>query len=285
MAKYREKINWKKEARLLPGYLIVCLWVAFTAIMLIWICCASLSTTKEILTGRVLDFSNGFQWDNYVKAWKTQNVSLYFFNSLIYATVACAGVVLISAPAAYVLSRWKFVGSKAIRIGLVIAMSIPTIMIIMPLYSLAIRWGIKGRVLLVVLYIMLRVPYTTMYLLDFFSTLSKSYEEAAYLDGCSHMKTFWRIMLPLVQPALITVTIFNFMSVWNEFFMALIFTTTDSMTPVGVGLLQIVNAMKYSGQYGAMFAAVIIVFLPTFLLYIFLSEKIIAGVTGGGVKG
>lgn len=92
-------------------------------------------------------------------------------------------------------------------------------------------------------------------------------------------------MLPLVQPAIITVTIFNFMSVWNEFFMALIFTTSDSMTPVGVGLLQIVNAMKYSGQYGAMFAAVIIVFLPTFLLYLFLSEKIIVGATSGGVKG
>ena len=80
-------------------------------------------------------------------------------------------------------------------------------------------------------------------------------------------------------------TIFNFMSVWNEFFMALIFTTSDSMTPVGVGLLQIVNAMKYSGQYGAMFAAVIIVFLPTFLLYLFLSEKIIVGATSGGGKG
>ena len=164
-------------------------------------------------------------------------------------------------------------------------MSVPTIMIILPLYSLAVQWGLKGRVLLVVLYIMLRVPYTTVYLLDFFSTLSKSYEEAAYIDGCSHAKTFWVIMLPLVQPAVITVTIFNFMSVWNEFFMALIFTTDDAMMPVGVGLLQIVNAMKYTGQYGAMFAAVLIVFLPTFLLYIFMSEKIIAGVTGGGVKG
>lgn len=167
----------------------------------------------------------------------------------------------------------------------IIAMSVPTIMIIMPLYSLAVQWGIKGRVLLVVLYIMLRVPYTAIYLLDFFSSLSRSYEEAAYIDGCSHSRTFWQIMLPLVQPAIITVTIFNFMSVWNEFFMALIFTTSDSMTPVGVGLLQIVNAMKYSGQYGAMFAAVIIVFLPTFLLYLFLSEKIIVGATSGGVKG
>ena len=132
---------------------------------------------------------------------------------------------------------------------------------------------------------MLQVPYTTIYMLDFFATLSRSYEEAAYLDGCSAIGTFWKIMLPLVQPAVITVSIFNFLSVWNEFFMALIFTTSESMTPVGVGLLQIVNAMKYSGNYGGMFAAVLIVFLPTFLLYIFMSEKIIAGVTGGGVKG
>ena len=285
MAKYHDKINWKKEARLFPGYLIVGLWVAFTTVMLFWIICASLSSTKQILTGAVLDFSKGLKWENYAIAWNTQNVSLYFFNSLIYAIISCAGVLLISAPGAYVLSRWQFTGGKAIRIGLVIAMSVPTIMIIMPLYSLAVRWGIKGRILLVVLYIMLRVPYTTIYLLDFFSTLSRSYEEAAYIDGCSHSRTFWKIMLPLVQPAVITVTIFNFMSVWNEFFMALIFTPSDSMTPVGVGLLQIVNAMKYSGQYGAMFAAVIIVFLPTFLLYLFLSEKIIAGVTGGGVKG
>ncbi len=285
MAKYREKINWKKELRLLPGYIIVVAWVALTAAMLFWIIAASLSTSKEIFTGKVLQFVSGLHWENYATAWKVQNVSVYFGNSLMYAIIACVGVLLISAPAAYVLSRWKFTGSKLIRIGLVIAMSVPTIMIIMPLYSLSIQWGIKGRLLLVALYIMLRVPYTTIYLLDFFSTLSRSYEEAAYLDGCSHAKTFWQIMLPLVQPAVITVTIFNFMSVWNEFFMALIFTSKDKYMPVGVGLLQIVNAMKYSGNYGGMFAAVIIVFLPTFLLYIFMSEKIIAGVTGGGVKG
>ena len=218
-------------------------------------------------------------------AWNNQNVSVFFGNSLLYATISSVGVLVISAPAAYVLSRWEFTGSKALRIALVIAMSVPSIMIIMPLYSLAVQWNLKGRVLLIALYIMLQVPYTTIYMLDFFATLSKSYEEAAYIDGCSPINTFWKIMLPLVQPAVITVTIFNFLSVWNEFFMALIFTTSESMTPVGVGLLQIVNAMKYSGNYGGMFAAVIIVFLPTFLLYIFMSEKIIAGVTGGGVKG
>ena len=283
--KYHEKINWRKELSLLPGYIVVTLWVLFTAVMLFWIFAASLSTSKEIFSGKVLEFATGFHWENYVTAWKTQNVSVFFANSLLYSLVSCAGVLIISAPAAYGLSRWGFVGSKAIRIGLVIAMSVPTIMIIMPLYSLAVRWNLRGRVLLILLYIMLRVPYTTIYLLDFFSTLSTTYEEAAALDGCPPAKTFWAIMLPLVQPAVVTVTIFNFLSVWNEFFMALIFTPEGSATPVGVGLLQILNAMKYTGNYGGLFAAVIIVFLPTFLLYLFLSEKIIAGVTGGGVKG
>ncbi len=280
-----KKINWKKELRLLPGYLIVCLWVLFTAVMLFWILGASLSTSREIFSGDVLKFQTGLHFENYVTAWQVQNVSVFFGNSLLYSVISCIGVLAIAAPAAYVLSRWQFRGSAALRIGLVIAMSVPVIMIIMPIYSLATAWGIKGRLLLVILYILIRVPYTTIYLLDFFSTLSRTYEEAAYLDGCSGPNTFLKIMLPLVQPAVITVTIFNFMSVWNEFFMALIFTTSESTYPVGVGLLNIINSMKYTGNYGGMFAAVIIVFLPTFLLYIFMSEKIIAGVTGGGVKG
>lgn len=279
------KINWKREARLLPGYLIVGVWVVFTAVMLFWIVGASFSTSREIFSGQIFKFESGFHFENYITAWNAQNVSVFFANSLLYSVISCVGVLAISAPAAYVLSRWEFTGGKTLRIGLVTAMSVPVIMVIMPIYSLSVQWGIKGRVLLVILYILLRVPYTTIYLLDFFSTLSRTYEEAAYLDGCSGPKTFLKIMLPLVQPAIITVTIFNFMSVWNEFFMALIFTSSEAMAPVGVGLLNIINAMKYTGRLGGMFAAVIIVFLPTFLLYIFMSEKIISGVTGGGVKG
>ena len=282
---YKEKIRWKKEAALLPGYLIVFIWILFTAAFLLWILAASLSTSREIFSGAVFKFESGFHFENYIDAWNVGNVSVYFMNSLLYATVASTVVILISAPAAYVLSRYTFLGNKGIKTSLVLAMSIPEVMIIMPIYSLTAEYHIRGRILLIILYILLRVPFTTTYLLNFFASLSRSYEEAAAIDGCTPSKTFWRIMLPLVQPAIVTVTIFNFMSVWNEFFMALIFATSTETTPVGVGLLQIVNAMKYTGNYGGLFASVIIVFLPTFLLYIFLSEKIIAGVTGGGVKG
>lgn len=283
--KHKEKINWRKELSLLPGYLIVIIWIIFTAAFLFWILGASLSTSREIFSGKIFQFESGIHFENYANAWKAQNVSKFFANSLLYAVTACVGVILVSAPAAYVLSRFSFFGNKVMKSSLVIAMSIPAIMIIMPIYALTTEWNLKGRILLICLYIFLNVPYTTTYLLNFFATLSKSYEEAAAIDGCSPSKTFWVIMLPLIQPALITVTIFNFLGVWNEFFMALIFASSADMTPVGVGLLQIVNSMKYTGDYGGLFAAVVIVFLPTFLLYIFLSEKIIAGVTGGGVKG
>lgn len=282
---YKEKVNWKKEAALLPGYVIVLVWVLFTAVFLIWILAASFSTTREIFSGKVFEFASGFHWENYVNAWTSSNVSVFFGNSLLYSVVSCVVVILISAPAAYALSRYTFLGNKPIKTGLILAMSVPEVMIIMPIYSLTAELQIKGRILLIVLYIFIRVPFTTTYLLNFFASLSRSYEEAAAIDGCTPGKTFWQIMLPLVQPAIVTVTIFNFLSVWNEFFMALIFASSADMTPVGVGLLQIVNGMKYGGDYGGLFAAVIIVFLPTFLLYIFLSEKIIAGVTGGGVKG
>lgn len=283
--KIKNPVNWRKELSMLPGYLIVIIWILFTAAFLLWILAASLSTSREIFSGNVFKFESGFHFENYVNAWQAQNVSVFFGNSLLYAVTACVGVLLISAPAAYVLSRFGFVGNKSIKSGLIIAMSVPEIMIIMPIFSIATKWNLKGRLLLIILYIFLKVPYTTTYLLNFFATLSKTYEEAAAIDGCPPTKTFWKIMLPLIQPAIITVTIFNFLGVWNEFFIALIFASSADMTPVGVGLLQIVNSMKYTGNYGGLFAAVIIVFLPTFLLYIFMSEKIIAGVTGGGVKG
>ena len=283
--KFGEPVNWRKELSLLPGYIIVTIWILFTAAFLFWILAASFSTSREIFSGNVFKFESGFHLENYVSAWQAQNVSVFFANSLLYAVVACVGVILISAPGAYVLSRFEFFGNKVIKSGLIVAMSIPAVMIIMPIFALTTQWNLKGRILLIMLYIFLNVPYTTTYLLNFFATLSKTYEEAAAIDGCPPAKTFWIIMLPLVQPALVTVTIFNFLGVSTVSFMAFLSSTSAEMTPLSVGLLQIVNSMKYTGNYGGLFAAVIIVFLPTFLLYIFLSEKIISGVTGGGIKG
>ena len=288
--KVRDRVNWHRELRLAPGYIILTLWVLFTFFLLGWVVAASFSTSKEIFSGGVFRFESGIHLENYAKAWSTSNVSVFFMNSLVYAAISCVLLVLICAPAAYVLSRFTFLGNKLIQNGFVAAMGVPATMIVLPLFGLVAGWNIlnvtlANRAVLVFLYVGINVPYTTIFLLTFFSNLSRSFEEAAAIDGCPPMKTFWKIMLPMAQPGIITVTIFNFINVWNEYFMSLIFANSDKVKSVAIGLYGMINSMRYTGDYAGMFAAVVIVFLPTFILYVFLSEKIIAGVTGGGVKG
>lgn len=284
-----KKVNWKKELRLAPGYIILLLWVAFTFILLGWVLAASFSTTPEIFKGNALKFESGLHFENYAKAWSGSNVSEFFLNSLGYASVSCIVLILVCAPAAYVLARYSFKLNKLIQTGFASAMGVPAVMVILPLFSLIAGMGILNntalnRVTLVLLYIGINVPYTTIFLMTFFSNISRTYEEAAAIDGCPPMKTFWKIMFPMAQTGLVTVTIFNFINVWNEYFLSLIFASSDKLRSVAVGLYGMINSMKYTGDWAGMFAAVVIVFLPTFILYIFLSEKIIGGVTGG-IKG
>lgn len=284
-----KKVNWKKELRLAPGYIILLLWVIFTIVLLGWVFGASFSTTPEIFKGNALKFESGFHFENYAKAWSGSNVSEFFTNSLVYATVSCVALILVCAPAAYVLSRYSFKLNKLIQTGFASAMGVPAVMVILPLFSLIAGLGILNnvtlnRITLILLYIGINVPYTTIFLMTFFSNISVTYEEAAAIDGCPPMKTFWKIMFPMAQTGLVTVTIFNFINVWNEYFLSLIFASSDKLRSVAVGLYGMINSMKYTGDWAGMFAAVVIVFLPTFILYIFLSEKIIGGVTGG-IKG
>lgn len=284
-----QKVNWKKEAKMAPGYLIMILWVVFTFCLLGWVIGASFSTTKEIYGGTALQFKSGFHMENYVKAWTGGNVSQFFGNSLFYSLISCGLLILICAPAAYVLSRFKFIANKVIQSSFVSAMGVPVIMIVLPLFGLIANMGIinnviVNRVLLIFLYVGINIPYTTIFLLTFFANISSTYEEAAAIDGCPPAKTFWKIMLPMAQSGIATVTIFNFINVWNEYFLSLIFANSDQLKPVAVGLYGMINSMKYTGDWAGMFSAVIIVFLPTFILYLFMSEKIIGGVTGG-IKG
>ena len=286
MKKNRSNTEARKQLRLLPGHIIVGIWCAFTLIMLLWIVCASLSTAPEIMKGEAMRFKTGLHFDNYVRAWSLNSISTYFMNSLLYGLISMVASVLISAPAAYVLARKVFKGSAAIKNSFVIAMAIPQIMIVMPLFSAAVRSGLSNsKFLLLILYTGMALPYTTTFLTAFFSNQSVVYEEAAAIDGASPMKTFWTIMFPLAQPGLVTVSIFNFMNVWNEYFLSMIFASSQKSMTVGPGLKSVLTAMQYTGDWGGLFAAVVIVFLPTLLIFVCLSRTIINGITAGGIKG
>ena len=285
----RRPFNLKREVKLLPGYIILLLWVIFTIALLGWVFGASFSTTAEIFQGKALKFESGLHFENYAKAWNGAGVAGFFVNSLIYSVISCTILILVCAPAAYVLSRFDFIANKFIQTSFVSAMGVPAIMVVLPLFSIISGMGIlnnvaAGRTVLIILYVGINVPYTTIFLLTFFSNISRTYEEAAAIDRCPPIRTFWKIMFPMAQSGIVTVTIFNFINIWNEYFLSLIFASSDKLKPVAPGLYGMINSMKYTGDWAGMFAAVIIVFLPTFILYIFLSENIIGGVTGG-IKG
>lgn len=280
----------KNFARHFPGYLVLTLWVIFTVFLVFWIFGASLSTTREIFKGAALKFESGIHLENYVTAWKTQNVSVFFGNSLLYASIASVLILVISAPAAYVLSRIRFKGNRLIQTSFATSMGVPLVMIILPLFAVTTNLGLlktdlKIRFLLIFLNTAINIPYTVIFLLSFFSTISTSYEEAAIIDGCTREQAFWKIMLPLAQSGIVTVTVFNFLTVWNEYFMSLIFASGQNVRPVAVGLYSMINSMRYTGDWAGLFASVVLVFLPTFILYVLLSNRIIAGITAGGVKG
>ena len=284
--KIKENFNLRKELSLTPGYLLCVCWFVFTVVLVGWVVLASLSTTAEITTGKLFAFETGFHFENYVNAWESQKVNIFFMNSLIYTAISCTIIILVAAPAAYVLSRFRFRGNMLAQNTFASALGVPVIMIVMPLFSVITRLNLTNtRGLIVFLYIAMNVPFTIFFLLSFFKNLSFTFEEAAAIDGCSPMGTFWKIMFPLAQPGIITVTIFNFITIWNEFFMSMLFASKQKVRPIAVGLYNMVKGMQYTNDYGGMFAAVLIVFAPTLLLYVFLSDKIIAGVTGGAIKG
>ena len=168
-------------------------------------------------------------------------------------------------------------------------MGVPVVMINLALFAMVAGLNIlnvdANRGTLIFLYIGINVPYTTIFLTTFFANLSRAFEGTGAIDRRPPVKTFWLIVLPMAQPGIVTVTIFNFINIWNEYFISLIFGNSDKVRPVAVGLYSMINSMKYTGDWAGMFSAVVIVFLPTLHPVYFPVGKIIAGVTGGGVKG
>ena len=289
---YREPLKPIKELKLLPGYLLCVIWAVFTFTMIGWTIAASFLTPRDIFAGDVPGafFERLMNWDlvwsNYALAWNAQSLSVFFLNSVFYCLISLPLIIIIAAPASYALSRFKFRSNTAIQIMTSISMGVPAVMIIMPLFSLATTVGATGtRTTLIFLYIGMSLPFTIFYLLPFFKNLPSGLEEAAAVDGCPPIMTFWRVMFPLAQPGIITVTIFNFITLWNEFFISMIFANDATIRPIAVGLFNMVQGMKYAGHWGAMFASAVIVFAPTFVLFIFLSNRILATVTGGAIKG
>ncbi|WP_084571398.1 carbohydrate ABC transporter permease [Deinococcus misasensis] len=267
----------------LPVYGVLVLWTLFAVVAIGWIVLASLSTTREIFSNTLL--ASGLHFENYLNALTTLNMGRYFFNTVWYVGIALVLIALISAPAAYALSRFEFRGRRTINTAMLSAQAIPGVMLVIPMFTLFLKLDLVNTITgLVLIYVGTSIPFTVFFLSGFFSTLPRELEEAAMIDGCTEVQAFWKVMLPLSQPGLVTVTIFNFVNLWNEYFWALIFVNSPEKRTLSIGLEALLQSMRYTGDWAGLFASVMIVVVPTLILYIFLSEKIVAGITAGAVK-
>ena len=194
--------------------------------------------------------------------------------------------VVLATFAAYALSRFRFKGKAFYTCVIFITQVLPQVVIVVPVFMMLQKLGLYNTYAGVIITILATsMAFPILLMRSFFDSVPYALEEAAAIDGCGPVKTFWLIMFPLARPAVMTVTIFNFIAKWNEYFMALIFVNKSELRPVGVGLYATVQSMVVTGDWAGMFASVVIVFLPTVIIYLFLSRQIVAGVTAGGIKG
>jgi ABC-type glycerol-3-phosphate transport system permease component len=268
-----------------PSYLVLGLWSLFTIFVIAWIFLSSLKTNGEVFRN-VFGMPKEFQWGNYVKAFLSGNFGLYLFNSVLITVVSVVVLLAVSAPAAYVLSRREFRGRGFLTGAFVAGIGIPYIIVLIPLYSLVSVLGLRDSYLgIIAIYVALSVPFSVYMLTGFLSTLPVTLEEAGTMDGCSEFQVFTRIMLPLSSPGIVTAAIFNGIGLWNEYQLIMTFAGKPEMYTLSRGLYALQNAMQYTGDWTGLFAGITIVMVPTIVLFVLMSKRIISGITAGAVKG
>lgn len=266
------------------GKTFIYVWTLFILFILGWIVLSSLKSNRDLFEG-FWSLPESLQWGNYYTAWVQSDLAAYFFNSLLVVTLSVLGIVLVSAPAAYALSRINFIGRGYLTNAFVIGIGIPYQAVLIPIYLLLLKIElINSHTGLIIVYIALSLPFTIFILTGFFQSLPSDIEEAAIIDGASDNTVFWKIMLPMARPGLITVMILNTVGLWNEFLLAKAYINVNEKYTLSVGLYQFYQSMQYNSDWVSLFAGVVIVIFPILIFYLWLSDKIIEGMTAGSGK-
>jgi ABC-type glycerol-3-phosphate transport system permease component len=274
----------KKWVSHIPAYLILGLWSLFTLFIILWVMMSSLKSNQELFKN-VWALPQQLHFENYIKALFAVDMEIYFLNSLLVVLISVLVILVLSAPASYILSRKKFTGSNLITLVFIAGIGIPLPLLFIPLFVILTSFSINNTLFgLGALFIALSLPFTVYMLTGFFGSLPVELEEAAIIDGASDFQVFFRVMLPLGLPGLITAAIFNFIGLWNEYQLALVFLNDPNKSTLSLGLYSLSNGMEYTGDWVGLLAGVVIVMIPTIILYIVLSEKMISGITMGAVK-
>ncbi|OCT12924.1 sugar ABC transporter permease [Paenibacillus pectinilyticus] len=265
---------------------ILGIWTLCVLYPLFWTVIASLKDNKQFLLGRPWALPNfPLLLANYSYVWEKYKFGHYFINSISVTTVSTICGVLLSATTAYVIARFAFRGSNLLFLSYLAYKMIPAFLGIIPLFFLMNDLHLTNTLSgLMLIYAITAVPFGVFMLVGFFKTLPKELEEAAAIDGANHYGTFFRIMLPLAKPGLVSLAIVTVLNIWNEYIMALVFINTPGKYTLPVGIAVMQAEMQYRTEWGPLFAALTIAMVPVLVFYFIFQRQITGGMTAGAVK-
>jgi multiple sugar transport system permease protein len=258
----------------------------------LWLFSASLSTQVELFAvpphwvPQHPTFQNYLDilFPNLAASAVPRTFAVSLLNSLKIASSVTIICIVLGSLAAYALVRIPFKFNHAIQIGILGSRMIPEVSLVIPLFIIASSLELINRpVILIITYMSFALPYAIWMMATFFQTVPIELEEAARLDGCSRLGILWRIIMPISAPGLISTAMFVFLVAWDEFFYALIFTSTLAAKTVPVAIAEFVG--RYAVNINGMMAGGIIAALPPVLLGLIFQRYIVSGMTAGAVKG
>ncbi len=264
-------------------WIVLAFFLAVAVLPLLWLVLNSFKTNLEIQSSPFsLPEKPGFI--NYVNAMAMADLPRLFLNSVIVAVGTVFLNLLASSMAGFVLAREAWKGRETVRTVLEAGVLVPILAFMVPYFTLVTRLGLYDKLFtLVLVYAAINVPVSIFLVTSFMRAIPKEMEEAAIIDGCSFVQRFTKVVLPLSRSGLVTAGTFCFIYAWNEFLMAMLLTSSISARTIQLGIRFFTS--QFITDYAGMFAAIVLSILPSVLAYVFLHNKIIAGLTAGAVKG
>ncbi|HYJ13241.1 MAG TPA: carbohydrate ABC transporter permease [Thermomicrobiales bacterium] len=266
------------------SYLLLGVWSIIVIFPFIWMIVTSFKSNREIQRDPFA-LPEVWQWENFSRAWTTANIGTYALNTVIVLSMSLTGTLLLSAMAAYALSRFDFRGNRFIFLLFTAGLMFPVFLGLVPLRFLMTDLHLYNTFHgLALVYIAYSLPFTIFFLSGFFKSLPGEVAEAGIMDGASQWQVFFQIMLPMAKPGLIAMGIFNFLGQWNQFLLPLVLMAQDNLL-LSVGLNFLSIQQGYASDYGALFAALTITMVPTLFVYVIFQRRLEAGLTAGALKG
>lgn len=275
------------------AHIILTLWTLLVVLPLVWMVVTSFKSDVEITDSRLPLWAlpTEWKWENYANAWGASDVNPTglgpaLLNTVIVVGFSLALTMILGSMVAYVLARFEFPGNRFIYYMLLFSLTFPIFMAVVPLVGILDGMGLgNSRPGLILVYVAFSMPFTAFFMFAFFKTLPNEIAEAAKIDGAGQWTTFFRIMLPMAAPGLASVTIFNFLGLWNQLLLPLTLNNNDRTQFVLSQAIYAFNGTAgYRSMFGVLFAGAVITVIPVLVFYVIFQRRLHGSVAQGTMK-